>query len=99
MSKLNDFHRPSICCSFTEECEDVLSNFNDKMSEMQARVKELERKLADAPAERERELKKAEADLNRVRVVAEKAVQAAAAKREVGLVSSSLKFGRPSSTS
>ena len=53
------------------------------MSEMQGRVKELERKLADAPAERERELKKAEADLKRARGVAEKAVQAAAAKREV----------------
>ena len=53
------------------------------MSEMQGRVKELERKLADAPAERERELKKAEADLNRVREVAEKALQTAAAKKEV----------------
>ena len=54
------------------------------MSEMQARVKELERKLADAPAERERELKKAETDLNRVKNVAEKAAQTAVSKREVG---------------
>ena len=67
----------------SDESEVALSSFNEKMATLQGRVKELERKLADAPAERERELKKAESDLARVRGVAEKAVQAATTKREV----------------
>ena len=64
-------------------CTEVLSTFNVKMSTLQDRVKELERKIADAPAERERELKKAETELTRMRAVAEKAAQAAASKQEV----------------
>lgn len=53
------------------------------MSTLQDRVKELERKLADAPAEREKELKKAETELTRMRSVAEKAAQTGASKQEV----------------
>ena len=53
------------------------------MANYQTQVKELERKLADAPAERERELKKAQTEMNKAGKQAEKSNQAAEAKREV----------------
>jgi len=67
----------------SEESTKVLANSNDDMAKLQDRCKELERKIADAPAERERELKKAEGAMKKASALAEKSGQAAEAKREV----------------
>uniref|UniRef100_H2YJF4 Structural maintenance of chromosomes protein 2 n=1 Tax=Ciona savignyi TaxID=51511 RepID=H2YJF4_CIOSA len=52
-------------------------------AKMQDQCAELERKIANAPAERERELKEAEKQMNKAGSAAEKAGHSAAAKRDV----------------
>uniref|UniRef100_H2YJG0 Structural maintenance of chromosomes protein 2 n=1 Tax=Ciona savignyi TaxID=51511 RepID=H2YJG0_CIOSA len=53
-------------------------------AKMQDQCAELERKIANAPAERERELKEAEKQMNKAGSAAEKAGHSAAAKRDPG---------------
>uniref|UniRef100_H2YJF5 Structural maintenance of chromosomes protein n=1 Tax=Ciona savignyi TaxID=51511 RepID=H2YJF5_CIOSA len=65
----------------TAECTETLATSKDS-AKMQDQCAELERKIANAPAERERELKEAEKQMNKAGSAAEKAGHSAAAKRD-----------------
>nr|XP_002119958.1 structural maintenance of chromosomes protein 2 [Ciona intestinalis] len=65
-----------------DECSETLDTAKDRFGEMHQHCVELERKIANAPAERERELKEAEMKMNKVGEAAEKAGKLADAKKE-----------------